>query len=79
MIKRKSRLSDMNNGKSGVIVSVDGGKKIVDKLDSMGVRVGARITKKSVLLLKGPLLLQVGTTEVAIGYLLAKKIWVEVD
>ncbi len=79
MIKRKSRLSDMNTGKSGVILSVDGGKKTVDQLDSIGVRIGAHIIKKASLAGKGPLVVQTANTEVAIGYLTARKIWVEVD
>lgn len=79
MLKRKMLLSDMENAGSGIIMSIEGGKRIIDKLDSIGIRVGAYIVKKSALLGKGPLIVSVANTEVAIGYAMAKKILVEVD
>jgi Fe2+ transport system protein FeoA len=77
LLSMKMPLSDMDIGRSGVIISISGGKKTVAKLESLGIRAGALIVKKNALPAKGPLIVRVANSEVAIGYALAKKIWVE--
>lgn len=76
---KKIPLTDMRNSQAGKVISIDGGTKTVEKLESIGVRKGSCIVKKSALLGRGPVIVNVSNTEVAIGYKLAKKIMVEVN
>jgi Fe2+ transport system protein FeoA len=46
LLSMKMPLSDMDIGRSGVIISISGGKKTVAKLESLGIRAGALIVKK---------------------------------
>ena len=55
------------------------GHGFVDRLHSLGIRPGKRITKVSGMFMRGPVTLQVGRAQVAIGYGMAGKILVEVE
>ncbi len=70
-------LSRMESGQSGVVVQVDGGQGMINRLGSMGVRPGQRITKVSAMFMRGPVTVQLGNAQLAIGYGMAKKIIVE--
>jgi ferrous iron transport protein A len=56
-----------------------GGYGFIDRLHSLGIRPGRRVTKVSGMFMRGPVTLQVGRAQVAIGYGMAGKILVEVD
>jgi ferrous iron transport protein A len=73
----KILLIDLANGESAKIIEINGGKGMLAKLSSLGIIVGETITKVSSSPLKGPVILQKGKTQVAIGYGMAKKIIVE--
>lgn len=79
MQKRRVALSAMKNAESGIVVAIFGGRGMHGRLEALGIRVGAKITKKSALLGSGPVIVMVGNTELAIGYGMATKILVEVD
>lgn len=76
--KRKLSLVSMRNGQSGTVISIIGGKGTIERLEALGIRIGAGITKKSALLGHGPVIVVVGNAEIAVGYKMASRIIVEV-
>ena len=75
---QKFTLANMKNGQSGTVIEINGGSGMISRLEALGVRIGVRIIKKSGLFMKGPVIVDVGNTQVAIGYGMASKILVEV-
>jgi ferrous iron transport protein A len=71
-------LYDMPVGKKGTITAIKGGYGLVHKLDMLGIHPGKEITKISNQLMKGPVIVRWGNTEIAIGYGMARRIMVEV-
>jgi len=72
-------LSQMRAGQTGKIMSFDGGRGLVKKLESMGIRCGVQITKVSGQIMRGPIIIRVCNTQVAIGFGMARKILVRID
>ena len=72
-------LTHMKNGESGVVMELAGGEHFAKKLQSMGVRPGKRITKVSSHFWRGPQTIQIGGAQIAVGYGMARKVYVEVD
>jgi len=90
--KRQITVRQMQPGQSGTVVQILGGHGphrgrghggyghgFVDRLHSLGIRPGRRITKVSGMFMWGPVTLQVGRAQVAIGYGMAGRILVEVE
>ena len=69
----------MGAGQSGRVVQISRGHGLTNRLHSLGIRPGRRITKVSAMFMRGPVTLQVGRAQVAIGYGMAGKILVEVE
>jgi len=69
----------MGAGQSGRVVQISRGHGLTNRLHSLGIRPGTRITKVSAMFMRGPVTLQVGRAQVAIGYGMAGKILVEVE
>ncbi len=72
-------ISELKENQGGVVVDIDGGDGMKSKLESLGIRKGVRIMKKSALIGKGPVIVQVGLSEVAMGYGIAARVFVEVE
>lgn len=72
-------LTELEEGKTGKVVEIIGGRRMYQKLDGLGIRVGIKIKKISALILRGPVVVEVGNTQVAIGYGMAKRIVVEIE
>lgn len=71
---------DQINGKSIVKVEkIDGGWSVRQRLSQLGVRVGSRIIVKRGSPFRGPLLISISDTNVALGRGMASKVWVQVD
>lgn len=73
----KTDLTQLKEKERGIIVEIQGGLKLIKKLEVLGIRPGVEIVKLSSHILKGPQTIQVGNTQVAIGFNIAKKIVVE--
>lgn len=71
----ETTLSKANN-KRLKIIRINGGKNIVSKLSSMGIYEGVDI-EKLVSYSKGPVVIKVLNSEVAIGHNMAEKIVVK--
>lgn len=72
-------LAAMRPGQCGVVVDVKGGHSMVERLASLGIRPGKRITKVSSMLLGGPVTVEVDRSQVAIGLQMASRILVDVS
>ena len=70
-------LNRMLAGQSGKVVEVQGGQGSIRRLSAMGIRPGQRITKVSSMFMRGPVTIQAGNSQLAIGYGMAKRIMVE--
>lgn len=77
--KRQITVRQMNAGQSGAVIEILGGHGLVNRLSSLGIRPGKRITKVSSMFLRGPVTIQVDRTRVAIGFGMAGKIVVDVE
>jgi ferrous iron transport protein A len=72
-------LAEMKTGQTGTVVGILGGHGLIRRLDALGIRPGKKVTKISSTLFRGPVMLRVNNTQVAVGFGMAKKIIVEVD
>ena len=76
---RQITLARMQTGQSGTIVQIQGGHGLVNRLNSLGIRPGKRITKVSSMFMRGPVTIEVDRAQVAIGFGMARRIIVELD
>ena len=74
-----NNLAELKAGMTGTVTTIDGGHGITRRLDAMGVRSGAKVTKLSGQFMRGPVIIKVGKTQIAIGYGMAKKVLVQVE
>lgn len=70
-------LTQIGNGRYAKVIELRGGHRFAGKLEAMGIVPGAMIRKKSAALMKGPIIIEKGETQFAIGYAMAQKIMVE--
>lgn len=71
-------LTDMESGQKGKVVSIQGGQGLHARLDALGIRPGVSITKISGQIMRGPIIVRVGATRIAIGFGMARRVEVEV-
>jgi len=69
----------MKTGQTGIVVGVLGGRGLTQRLDALGIRPGKKVTKISSTLFRGPVMLRVNNTQVAVGFGMARRIIVEAD
>jgi ferrous iron transport protein A len=74
---KKVPLSQMEAGQSGKVVQIQGGHGLIGRLMALGVRPGRTVTKISSMFMRGPVTIQVGNTQIAIGFGMAKRIIME--
>ena len=72
-------LTKIKNNVPAKIVSIRTDAAFLKKLDAYGIRPGINIKKKMALPGKGPVIITVSNTEIAIGYVTAEKILVEAN
>ena len=72
-------LVDMNENETGTVVEVLGGRGAHNRLCSLGIRPNAKVTKVSAALGRGPVILQIGGTQIALGFGMSYKVIVEVE
>ncbi len=76
---KQTTLARMQIGQSGVVVQIQGGHGLINRLNSLGIRPGKRLTKISSMIMRGPVTIQVDRAQVAIGFGMARRIIVEPD
>ena len=77
--EKQISLSRMEAGQSGTVVQIEGGRGLINRLSALGVRPGQRVTKVSSMFMRGPVTIEVGNAQVAIGFGMAMRIIVELD
>ncbi len=71
-------VAQMKAGQSGLVVEIGVGRGM-KRLEAMGLRPGKRITKLSGMFGQGPVTVQIGGSQLAIGFGMASKIIVDVS
>ena len=75
--EKQTTLAQMQTGQSGIVVQIQGGHGLINRLSALGIRPGQRVTKVSSMFMRGPVTIQLGNAQVAIGFGMAKRIIVE--
>lgn len=70
-------VTQLTPGQKGKVVNIEGGWGLVSKLEALGIIPGVEVSKVSAQIMRGPVTLQVGNTQVAIGFGMARRIFVE--
>ena len=77
--KGQLTLAEMRTGQTGTVVGILGGHGLIRRLDALGIRPGKKVTKLSSTIFRGPVILRANSTQVAVGFGMARKIIVELD
>ena len=72
-------LTQVKPGETGLIKELRGGCDFARRIQSMGMREGKKLKKVSSHFWRGPQTVEVDKTRVAIGFGMAKKIFIEVE
>lgn len=67
-------VAELVNGTMGRILKLHGTSQFIGKMEAMGFSPGSIITKKSSSIMGGPIIIEKGTTQLAIGHNFAKNI-----
>ncbi len=70
-------LVEMKTGQSGRIRQIYGGRGMVARLQALGLYPGKKITKLSAVL-RGPVVVEIDRSQIALGYGRANRIFVEI-
>jgi len=76
--EKRIPLNRMEASQSGMVVQIQEGRGLKNRLSALGIRPGQQITKVSSMLMRGPVTVQIGNAQVAIGFGMASRIIVEV-
>lgn len=71
-------LADLRAGESGRVLRVSGGWGVQRRLQALGIRPGATVTKVSGAFRPGAIVVSAGGGQAALGYGVARKVIVEV-
>jgi ferrous iron transport protein A len=72
-------LTDMGTGEMGTVVDFLGGRGLNNRLMSLGIRPGVKVNKVSSAFGRGPVVIQVGNAQTALGFGMSYKVIVEVE
>jgi ferrous iron transport protein A len=64
-------------GDSGIVMDIVGGRGVMNRLCSLGIIPGKKITKINSMMMRGPVIVRVGSTEIALGFGMASKVMVK--
>ena len=70
-------LAKLETNQSGMVINFTAGLGLVRRLEEMGIRAGKKVTKISGMPLRGPVVVQVGGTRIALGHGMARKVMVQ--
>lgn len=76
MEKKLTTLLQMAKGQRGTVLQLKGGRGLVNRLNALGIIPGKKITKVSAMLMRGPVTVEVDRIQIAIGFGMARKIFV---
>lgn len=78
-LRQQLPLTELETGRTAVIVSLGGGHGVQQRLRFLGILEGQRVRKVSRIGKIGPVVVLVHRTQVAVGHGMAKKILVQVQ
>ena len=70
-------LTQMQTGQSGVVVEILGRRGVINRLSVLGIRPGQRVTKVGSMFMRGPVTIQIGNAQVALGFGMANRVIIE--
>ncbi len=70
-------LDKLPSGKSAKVISIEGGFGCMGRLNNLGIREGISVKKLTGTLSRGPVVLKIGNSQIALGRGMASKIMVE--
>lgn len=76
---KRITIADMSSGQMGRVVQIDGGEGMIKRFNAMGIRIDKEVQKITGQLMHGPIMIRQENTRIALGFGMAKKIWVEVE
>lgn len=76
--KKIMPLANMDINQEGIIYTLEGGAGFRARLQALNIRIGKRIKKISTNPFRGPIVVEVDSARVAIGYGMAQKVMVEI-
>lgn len=74
---KRINLTQLKAGKSAVVSSVKGESNLVSKIEAIGISSGMKIKKVGSSLFRGPIIVEKDFMQIAVGYDMAKQIFVE--
>jgi Fe2+ transport system protein FeoA len=77
-MNKKVSLVKMEIGKTGKIIEIRGGEEMSLKLERLGIRIGEEIKKISQQAMHGPVVVEAGKSQVAVGFGMAAEVMVEI-
>ncbi len=77
--EKQVTLARMRAGQSGMVLRIEGGHGLVNRLNALGIIPGKRITKISSMLMWGPVTVEVDRTQVAVDFGMASRILVQLN
>jgi len=72
-------LAEMRDGQQGTVDEIACGAGLLEKLTSMGIRPGKRITRFCSMFMKGPVTVRIDNVQLALGRGIASKVLVIPD
>ena len=78
MKKKIKPLAGMDVNQEGIIYRLEGGAGFRSRLQALNIRIGKQIKKISTTPFRGPIVVEVDRSRVAIGYGMAQKVMVEI-
>ncbi len=72
-------LANLKKGQSGTIYSFPKGERARLRLSEMGLREGIQIKVVQIIPLKGPVVIQLGQTQIAIGHGMASRMKININ
>jgi len=73
-----SSLAQLLSGQSAKVISIEGGMGFRQRLENLGIRKGVVIKKPKGMSIYGPIVVKVGSTQIALGRGMASKVIIEV-
>ena len=72
-------ITHMRPGETAKVVMIQGGHGILHRTGVMGLRPGRTITKVGSHFWRGPQIIKIGSSQIAVGFGMAKRIIVQID
>lgn len=72
-------LAEMEPGQTGTVKEIGGGCRMAARLQSLGLYPGQKVLKLSSVFNKGPVVIEINRSQVALGYGRASRIYVDLD